>query len=115
MSDAQSSTTEMSFPGLSTYVYYLGMLAMELRSRGGGEPHAEIGDLVVEVSHLVRTGKYRAGMECAFGTLERVDEGVGEDPYTSYTIRSLGGKLTVWENAHIVVVAKGFSRGGEER
>jgi hypothetical protein len=83
----------------SPLVWWLARLALRQMGR---QPRPEVGDTVVEVTHLMGLARHRLGLLSAVGELVKVEADEHQMPI--YTIRGLEGKETRWSNAEIVTI-----------
>ena len=69
----------------------------------GRQPRPQVGDTVVEVTHLMGLARKQLGLVSAVGELIAIE---GPDPTwgTSYVIRTLEGKEQRWQNAEMVTI-----------
>jgi len=64
----------------------------------------EIGDIVVEHTHVLGLCKHRLGLLSAIGELVKIEE--TKERGKVFTIKTLQGKEIRWENAALLVVEK---------
>ena len=83
----------------SPLVWWLARLAMRQMGR---QPRPEVGDTVVEITHLLGLARHRLGLLSAVGELVKVEADEHQMPI--YTIRGPEGKETRWSNAEIVTI-----------
>lgn len=76
----------------------MALLQMGFKSR------PEIGDTVVEVTHVLGLAKKRLGLLSAVGELIKIEK--DDQRGTLYTIRTIEGKEQRWENAEMVTIEK---------
>jgi hypothetical protein len=68
--------------------------------------HPQVGDMVVEVTHLMGLAQHKLGLLSAVGELLKIEEIEGEGQ--RFTIRTVEGNETRWLNAEFYVVERPF-------
>jgi hypothetical protein len=69
--------------------------------------HPQVGDTVVEVTHLMGLAKQKLGLLSAVGELLKIEEIAGEG--RRYTIRTVEGNVQRWLNAEFYVVERPYT------
>lgn len=83
----------------SRLVWWLARAALRQMGR---QPKPKVGDVVVEVTHLLGMARHRLGLLSAVGELLAIEEQEHLGP--AYTIRTIEGKEQRWSNAEMVTI-----------
>jgi len=86
----------------SSLVWMIGRLALKARYEDVCKP--QVGDTVIEVTHLMGMARHKLGLLSAVGELLKVEQIEGEGE--AYTIRTIEGVEQRWLNAKIYVVER---------
>ena len=88
----------------SRLVWWIARLA--LHQKGHIEP-AKVGDMVVEVTHLMGLARHQLGLLTAVGELVAIEDDSGVNHTGKiYAIKGLDGKVTRWGNADVVAIER---------
>jgi hypothetical protein len=93
----------------SPLVWWIGRMAMKARYEDVCNP--QVGDIVVETSHLMGMCRHRLGLMSALGELLKIEKIEGEGEV--YTIQTVEGIEQRWENAIVYVVERAKKKVGE--
>ena len=93
----------------SPLVWMIGRLALKARYEAVCKP--QVGDTVVEVTHLMGMARHRLGMLSAVGELMKVEQIDGEGEV--FTIRTVEGVEQRWLNAEMYVVERSHNTKGQ--
>jgi len=93
----------------SPLVWMIGSLALKARYEDVCKP--QVGDTVIEVTHLMGMARHKLGLLSAVGELVKVEQIEGEGE--AYTIRTVEGVEQRWLNAKMYVVERGEKDKGK--
>lgn len=79
-------------------------MGMELSYQRRVALKPQIGDIVVEVTHIIGLAKHQLGLETAVGEL--IDINPTDAGGVRYTLKTLDGETQNWENASMVVIER---------
>lgn len=86
----------------SILVWLLGRMALHAPYEATSNP--KVGDIVIEITHLMGLAKHSLGLLSAVGTLLRIDDGGSQGEI--YTIRTVEGIEQRWRNAMVYVLER---------